>query len=153
MRDKRTVLVLYVMFWIAPLFLASTVMTAQALSPQPQSGAEQAGQVAITESAAPAQAPVIEISAGDLLQITVFDTPELSAQIRVDQQGKIDLPWGGKLHVAGMVPGQLAEKLQTMLVEQQILRQPHEVTVFIQEYATQGVKVLGQVKSPGIYPF
>ena len=31
------------------------------------------------------------------------------------------------------------------------MRDPH-VTVFVVEYATQGVRVMGEVKEPGIYP-
>lgn len=38
-------------------------------------------------------APMLAIGAGDLLQVTVFDTPELSAQLRVSQAGEIGLPW------------------------------------------------------------
>jgi len=97
-------------------------------------------------------APAIAIAAGDLLQISVFDTPELSAQVRVDQNGDINLPWGGKSHVEGMSPAQVADTLQAMLQQQKILKNPTPATVFVVEYATQGVKVLGQVKSPGIYP-
>lgn len=154
MRNQEKFLKVCIVFWVASLlWLWIPILFAQTNSVSPQFTTvvhperQGVGDANIT------QAPEIEISEGDLLQIAVFDTPELSAQIRVDQQGMINLPWGGNLRVAGMTPGQLGEELQTMLVEQKILRQPHGVTVFVQEYATQGVKVLGQVKSPGIYPY
>jgi polysaccharide export outer membrane protein len=97
-------------------------------------------------------APTVRIAAGDLLQVTVFDTPELSSQLRVAQTGDIDLPWSGMLHVQGMTPEQAALEMEARLQKQKIMKYPHRVTVFPVEYATQGVKVLGQVKSPGIYP-
>jgi polysaccharide biosynthesis/export protein len=97
-------------------------------------------------------APTLQIAAGDLLQVTVFDSPELSAQLRVSQTGDIALPWGGNLHVQGLTPQQAGKGIEDNLKEQKILKYPHSVTVFVAEYATQGVKVLGQVKAPGVYP-
>src|SRR6202012_1306165 len=98
------------------------------------------------------EAPQLLVSAGDLIQVTVFDTPELSAQLRVDQKGDVTVPWGETLHVAGMAPAQVATMIQGRLQEEKILKFPHNVTVFVAEYATQGVNILGQVKSPGVYP-
>jgi polysaccharide export outer membrane protein len=103
-------------------------------------------------SVQPASAPALHIAGGDLLQVTVFDTPELSSQLRVAQTGEIELPWGGSLHVEGSTPEQASEAIEASLKNQNILKYPHRVTVFIAEYATQGVKVLGQVKTPGVYP-
>jgi polysaccharide export outer membrane protein len=97
-------------------------------------------------------APILAIGAGDLLQVTVFDTPELSAQLRVSQAGEIGLPWGPTLNVNGLTAEQAATAIERNLETQNILKYPHKVTVFVAEYATQGVKVLGQVKSPGVYP-
>ncbi len=95
---------------------------------------------------------MLAIGPGDLLQVTVFDTPELSAQLRVSQGGEIGLPWGASLPVNGLAPEQAAVAIEHSLETQKILLYPHRVTVFIAEYATQGAKVLGQVKSPGVYP-
>jgi polysaccharide export outer membrane protein len=101
---------------------------------------------------APARAATLRIAGGDLLQVTVFDTPELSSQLRVAPTGEIELPWGGTLHVEGSTAEQAAAAIEASLKNQNILKYPHRVTVFIAEYATQGVKVLGQVKTPGVYP-
>ena len=39
----------------------------------------------------------LQISAGDLLDLSVFDTPELSTKLRVDEQGKVTLPVAGSI--------------------------------------------------------
>ncbi|MFZ3211421.1 MAG: polysaccharide biosynthesis/export family protein [Terriglobales bacterium] len=105
-----------------------------------------------TSAAAPvAAAPALKISAGDLLDIAVFDTPELSSKVRVDHLGNINLPVGGELHVGGLTVEQADAALEQRLQEKDIVKNPH-VTVFILEYATQGVTVLGEVKTPGVYP-
>ena len=101
--------------------------------------------------ATPAAPPALRVSAGDLLAVDVFDTPELSAKLRVSETGDIDLPVAGLTHVGGLTAEQAAVIVEEHLRENDILKHPH-VEVFVQEYATQGVSVLGEVKTPGIYP-
>lgn len=96
-------------------------------------------------------APALCIAAGDMLDINVFDTPELSARLRVDSNGDVTLPVGGDLHVSGQTAKQAGAAIEAILRGQDILNDPH-VSVFVSEYATQGVSVLGEVKTPGVYP-
>ena len=93
----------------------------------------------------------LQISAGDLLEVGVFDTPELSGKLRVNEGGEIALPVAGPLQVEGMTAEEAAAAVEQRLLSTQILKDPH-VSIFIVEYATQGVTVTGEVKSPGIYP-
>jgi polysaccharide export outer membrane protein len=55
--------------------------------------------------------------------------------------------------VEGITAGEAASAIETRYVEAQIL-QPAEshASVFIVEYATQGITVNGEVKAPGVYP-
>lgn len=101
--------------------------------------------------AAQAVAHALRISAGDLLDLTVFDTPELSGKLRVSENGLIELPLAGSLSVSGMTAEEAVAAVEMALKSRDILKTPH-VTIFIAEYATQGVTVLGEVKAPGIYP-
>lgn len=96
-------------------------------------------------------APAIAIGPGDLLNIVVFDTPELSASVRVNQNGEVDIPVLGLLNVAGMTANQASSRIQMELRQRKLLLDPH-VTVFISEYASQGATVIGEVKTPGVYP-
>jgi len=95
--------------------------------------------------------PALRIAAGDLVSVDVFDTPELSAKLRVSEKGDIDLPVAGLLRVGGLTAEEAAAQVEQRLREDRILKHPH-AEVFIQEYATQGVSVLGEVKNPGVYP-
>lgn len=93
----------------------------------------------------------LQISAGDLLDMVVFDTSELSTKLRVDEHGEVTLPLGGVLRVSGMTAEQAGHGIETRFREAHILKDPH-VSITVLEYATQGVTVLGEVKSPGVYP-
>ncbi len=93
----------------------------------------------------------LRISAGDLLEVGVFDTPELSGKLRVSEAGEIALPVAGAVSVSGMTAEEASVAVEAKLRSTDILRTPH-VSVFITEYATQGVTVTGEVKNPGIYP-
>ncbi len=98
-----------------------------------------------------AQNESLLIGRGDLLQVDVLDTPEMEQQVRVTDSGTITLAYIGSLEVAGDTPAQAAAAVQTLLVQKDIMLHP-QVTVRVQEYATQDVSVLGQVRSPGTYP-
>ena len=92
------------------------------------------------------------LGTGDLLDVRVFDTPELSGKLRVDEKGEITLPIGGAVTVKGVTAEQAGIAIEERLRQRNILRDPH-VDVFVDEYATQGVTVAGEVKTPGIYPW
>jgi polysaccharide export outer membrane protein len=93
----------------------------------------------------------LHISSGDLLDVGVFDTPELSGKLRVNEFGDIALPIAGMVRVEGLTSDEAAVAVENKLRSKQILQSPH-VSIFISEYATQGVTVSGEVKTPGIYP-
>ena len=96
-------------------------------------------------------APAMRLDAGDLLEVTTFDTPELSGKLRVDSRGCVTMPVGGTVPVQGLTAEQAGTAIERFLRNRDILKNPH-VTVLVLEYATQGVNVLGEVKQPGIYP-
>jgi polysaccharide export outer membrane protein len=93
----------------------------------------------------------LQIAAGDLLDLSVFDTPELSAKLRVDEHGAVTLPLGGSLSVSGLTAGEAGLAIQERFQKDAILKSPH-VSVTVLEYSTQGVTILGEVKNPGVYP-
>ena len=91
------------------------------------------------------------LGAGDMIEVTVFNTPELTGKLRIDQAGKIELPVGGQVEVAGLTPKQAAAAIEKQLRDQQVMLSPL-VSVLISQYATQNLIVLGEIKSPGTYP-
>lgn len=87
---------------------------------------------------------------GDLLRISVFGSPDLSAELRVSESGNITYPLIGGLEVAGRSPAQVEAMISAHLVEGGFLRDP-QVSVLVLEYRSQQVAVLGHVVKPGQY--
>ncbi len=88
-----------------------------------------------------------KIGAKDVLQITVFEKPELNQTVRVSEDGSVSLLLIGKVKVAGLTAQELEKNLAQILIEK-YLNAAH-VTVFIKEY--QRVSVIGAVAKPGSY--
>jgi polysaccharide biosynthesis/export protein len=104
-------------------------------------------------SSASGVAPPLKIGAGDLIELTMFENPDLSGRFRVDDRGDITVPLIGSVHVAGETAEEAAAEIEKRFVEAQILQAAEShATVFIAEYASQGITVSGEVKMPGVYP-
>ena len=95
--------------------------------------------------------PSLPISFGDLIQVSVFDSPDLSGPQRVDSKGSVELPLGGSIKVSGLTAAEAGNTIAARLKDAGILLEPH-VTVSILEYQSQGVTITGEVRSPGVYP-
>lgn len=94
---------------------------------------------------------VLPIGKGDELDIAVFGVPDLSTHERVNSLGDISMPLIDYVHVDGLTTEQAEQLIERRLISGGYLKNPH-VTVFVKEFTTVGVSVLGQVKNPGIYP-
>jgi polysaccharide biosynthesis/export protein len=90
------------------------------------------------------------IGPGDLIQVDVMDTPEMEQQVRVTDDGSAQLAYIGSVPVAGQTPAAAAAAIQAALIAKKVMRHP-QVTVKLQELATQDVSILGQVHTPGTY--
>lgn len=88
------------------------------------------------------------IGANDLLEIRVFELPELNQTARVAEDGSITISLLGKVEVAGLTAQELEVKLASILEEKFTTGGAH-VTVFIKEF--QKVAVIGAVARPGMY--
>ncbi len=101
----------------------------------------------------PELAPALRIGAGDMIEVTVFGEPDLTGRFRVGEKGEVSVPLLGPVAVAGKTAEETAAILNQSYVQAEILNSNRAyVTVFIAEYATQGILVNGEVKSPGLYP-
>ncbi len=90
------------------------------------------------------------IGPGDQLHVQVLDTPELDQHPRVTDAGDIPLVGVGTLHVAGLTPAAAAQKIQNYFISAHFMNHP-SVTVTVDQFATQTISVLGQVKLPGVF--
>jgi polysaccharide export outer membrane protein len=96
--------------------------------------------------------PVSEYKIGprDLLEIRVLDLTELAnVAVRVSQDGTISLPLLKSVAVQGLTKDEVERKLSSLL-EEKYLQNP-QVSVFIREYQSQRVALLGAVGKPGLY--
>src|ERR1017187_1344118 len=92
----------------------------------------------------------MKIGPGDLIEVNVFDEPDLKQSVRLNDLGDGTFSFIGSLHLAGLTTDQAGERIARKLKEGNYLLAP-QVAVFIREYCTQGVSVLGEVKTPGVY--
>jgi capsular exopolysaccharide synthesis family protein len=93
----------------------------------------------------------IIIGVGDVLQVSVFDAPELTQNPRVASDGAVHLTLLGDVSAAGMSPDGFAAEIERRLRDRGLIRQPN-VSVELKEFTTQGVTIEGEVAKPGIYP-
>jgi polysaccharide export outer membrane protein len=89
------------------------------------------------------------IGSDDLIEVSVFEVPELGGTSRVTASGAISLPLIGSVDVAGRTP-QEVERLIEEALREKYINDPH-VTASVREYASQPVSVIGAVKYPSIY--
>jgi polysaccharide export outer membrane protein len=85
----------------------------------------------------------------DLLDISVFQVPDLSRTVRVNSRGLISLPLIGTVQAGGLTSDQLETSIAQKL-SQNYLQDP-QVSVFIKEYISQRVTVEGSVEKAGVY--
>ena len=85
----------------------------------------------------------------DVLDIDVFNVPELTKTVRVANDGTISLALLGHVQAAGCTTEQLRKELERRW-GQSYLENP-QVTVFVREFHAQPVSVIGAVERPGIY--
>lgn len=93
----------------------------------------------------------LRLGVGDLLEVSVYGVPELSTKTRVSSNGDAYLPLVDYVHVAGLTTEEAQGVIEKRLEDGGFLKNPH-VTLFIDEYASQGASVLGEVAKPGVYP-
>lgn len=86
------------------------------------------------------------VGPGDLLDVRVFGRPELGRETRVTNLGNVRLPFIGDVHVACLTENQLAVLITEKF--KKYLRDP-QVDVFVKEYKSQPVAVIGSVGAPG----
>jgi polysaccharide export outer membrane protein len=90
------------------------------------------------------------IAPQDLLEIDVFKVPDLTKEVRVDDNGNITLALIGTVHAEGLSASQLEKQIATRL-EKDYMHNP-QVNVLVKEATGSKVTVSGSVRKPGIYP-
>jgi len=93
--------------------------------------------------------PDFAIGPGDVISISVPDVPEINSRVeRVSAQNNIDLPVAGEIKVGGLTEDQAREAIRTALAK--LVKDP-DVNLFVKEYKSRQVAVVGMVNRPGLY--
>lgn len=91
------------------------------------------------------------IGPGDLLNILVFDVPELSREVRVSQTGTIGIPLVPvRLHVAGLTEIQAQQKIAEVLEANGLVTHA-DVSVSVKEHKSKPITIVGAVVHPMVY--
>ena len=93
---------------------------------------------------------MMQIGPGDLIDVEVFNTPELSGKHQVSQSGKIRIAGSGDIDVDGMSTVEAAAEIEHRLKSAELMLDP-QVTVLVQEHASRQISILGEVNRPGTY--
>ena len=90
--------------------------------------------------------PTGTLRSGDLLKIRVYRDSELSGEYLINAQGDVQIPGVGVIRAAGLDPTQISERL----VEAFRARGFRTPEIAVQPLIR--VSVLGEVRTPGLYP-
>jgi polysaccharide export outer membrane protein len=85
----------------------------------------------------------------DVLTVTVYDHADLSGKFSVEADGTLTFPLIGRVKAAGLTLRALEDALRTQFGDG-YLKNP-QVAVSIEEYKSQRVFVMGEVRGPGAY--
>ena len=87
---------------------------------------------------------------GDTFTVRVYGEQELSGDHQVAPDGTINFPLLGSVQVNGLEPPAVADEIRRLLKERDLMRDPH-VSVYVQQYASKRVSVVGAVANPGAF--
>ena len=140
------------MSFLVSLLLALTMASQaparqQTSAPAKQQTGAPAGQQAGAPAAQSPVAVVYVIGPEDLLTITVFDEADLTNKYRVDSEGMVTFPLVGRIPASGLTIREFQDRLVDRL-SSGFIKNP-QVRVEMDQYKSQSVFVIGEVRTPG----
>jgi polysaccharide export outer membrane protein len=90
----------------------------------------------------------LKLAPGFLINIIVYDEPDLSARVRVDKEGNIHLPFVKTINVGGETVAEAKTKIEDKFRNDGILKNP-QITIDVEQFATTSATVMGEVQNPG----
>ena len=106
------------------------------------------------DSPAPAPSPVAKqdyvLGAGDLVRVSVFQSPELTLETRIPESGVVNYPLLGAVTLGGLTISQAEKRIADGLLNGKFLRQP-QVSILVTQLRGAQASVLGHAVRPGRY--
>lgn len=91
------------------------------------------------------------IGPNDVLTITSYDQTDLSGKFSVEADGTFTYPMIGRVKAGGLTLRQVEAQVKKQLVDGGFFNNP-QITVSIEQYNSQKVFIVGEVRMPGMYP-
>lgn len=88
------------------------------------------------------------VGPGDVLSISVYDNEDLTTKVRVSSSGTIVMPLLGQVEVQGATVNAITDKITRSLANGYLVNP--QVNIFVEEYRSKKVVVLGNVRTPGL---
>jgi polysaccharide export outer membrane protein len=86
----------------------------------------------------------------DVLTITSYDQAELTGKFTVESDGSFTYPYIGRVSVGGMTLRGVETSLKKQLATQGYFKDA-QITVAIEQYRSQKIYIVGEVRTPGAY--
>lgn len=125
-----------------------TVQSVEAASPTDKATASVAANQFISPNQFDSNPETYRIGNQDLLEVTVFQVPDMSRTVRVSDN-LIVLPLIGPIKAVGLTVTQLQSEITARAAT--YLQSP-QVNVNVKEFNSQQITVEGAVKKPGVFP-
>jgi polysaccharide biosynthesis/export protein len=90
------------------------------------------------------------LGAGDVVRVTVFQSPELSLETRIPESGVVSYPLLGAVTLGGLTISQAEKRLADGLLAGKFLKQP-QVSILVTQLRGSQASVLGNAVRPGRY--
>lgn len=88
------------------------------------------------------------VGPGDVLAISVYDNDDLTTKVRVSSSGTIVMPLLGQVEVQAGTVNTITDKITGLLADGYLINP--QVNIFVEEYGSKKVVILGNVRSPGL---
>lgn len=111
-------------------------------------------QVAAAQTATegqPSPATDYVVGAQDILVITSYDQADLSGKFTVEADGTFTYPLIGRVTAGNLTLRELEAELKKKLKNENFFTNP-QITVAVEQYRSQKIFVVGEVRTPGSYP-
>jgi len=105
--------------------------------------------VAAVAQAAPESEYVL--GAGDVIRVSVYQSPDLTLDARISEGGGISYPLLGTVKLGGLSVSEAEKKIAAGLRDGNFLKQP-QVSILVAQVKGNQVSVLGLVNRPGRFP-
>src|SRR5213594_2971389 len=106
------------------------------------------------QTAAPPAVPIITdyvVGPQDILTITSYDQADMSGKFPVEADGTFTYPMIGRVKAGGLTLRQVEGQVKKQLKDGGFFNNP-QITVSVEQYRSQKIFVIGEVRTPGSYP-